>query len=80
MTFEKFVIKFCTDRMMVESQARQVLGAVKTAQPSMNGRWHEQVSDYPESVMFGVAITVKGEALDWIDKNLPSAFYRELFL
>ena len=80
MTFENWIKTELEANGMFDSQAiAAVLEAVKTVQPSMSERWNHDMEGYPASVQAGLWLTTKHCALEWIDANLPLAFYRAMF-
>ncbi len=85
MTLTEYMIKQLIDRGMWEKDATEVLAAVK-AEGTINGtkdvHWSDQVgsspSGYPIQLIAALLMVVKYRALEWVDKNCPKAFYREL--
>ena len=47
---------------------------------AMERRWNDQVDDYPPQLLAVLLMSVNTAALEWIDANLPKAFYRDMFL
>lgn len=80
-TFEREIIDQLTSRMMPDDAAREVLEAVKLMESnaSMDGKWNHDTSEYPSTILAVIWMNAKDEALKWIDKNKPKAFYRPLF-
>ena len=64
---------------MFDSQAVQVVEHVKAYQPSMASLWNQSVSGYPETVRTALVISLRSSAVEWIDNNLPKAWFRPMF-
>lgn len=81
MTFEERIKLELVGNGLFDSQADEVLSLAKNEKTldSMKDVWQKDVDQYPESVLVTTWITVKCVALDWIDTNLPQAFFRPLF-
>jgi hypothetical protein len=67
-----------------ESQATQIMDlAIPRFQellPQYQVTWERPASKYPDAFYnAGFMSVVKGAALDWIDENLPNAWFRALF-
>ena len=82
MTFNEYVKKFCVDRGMWPEQAQSVL---KNMQDDKSFgfdslRWTDHIEGYPQPMMIAFSINIKLAALDFIDKNMPQAFFRPLFV
>lgn len=81
MTFEEIMRKNLKNRGMCDTQINEIMVAVKTAEEnqSMLNRWCDNVSDYPDMMANVVWISVKRHALEWIEKNLPLAWFKPMF-
>lgn len=81
-TIENYLLAMLQERGMFESQAQAVLDMVKTApeNQAMQGRWSESTDAYPEIIIKMMWISTKDKALEWIDQNLPRAWYRPMFV
>lgn len=81
MTFEEYAKDYLQQRGMFPTQALAVLEKFKAAKEaeSMIGRWQENIEDYPGVLLIGITLTLNSCALEWIDENLPLAWYRPLF-
>lgn len=80
MTFQEFAEKFLEERGMFPNQAEQVIQHVKANHPEMELRWSDNVSGYPPVMQDVIATTLQSEGLAWIDRNLPMAWYRPMFV
>ena len=80
-TVEQFVIDHLYNNGMSESQAEAVLVMVKRdpAASEMSDRWRDFIVDYPSSLQAAILMIVNRVALEWIDFNLPNAWYRPMF-
>lgn len=81
MTFSESVLKFLDSNGMQAAQAEQVLEMLVNdrGQESMKGRWDGDVSEYPPVMEKLILLSVKHFAIEWIDANLPLAWYRPMF-
>jgi hypothetical protein len=84
MTVRKKLEQMCIDKGMFDTQAKKVLDA---AIPKMNDlsddysiAWDSEASEYPDSIYNVLFLTVKEEALLWIDQHLPKAWFRQMFI
>jgi hypothetical protein len=80
MTFQEFSIKYLTDRGMFDNQAVQVVEGVKSYQPSMVSLWNQSIDGYPDAVKTGLVLSLRSSAVEWIDNNLPQAWFRSMFV
>jgi hypothetical protein len=78
-TIEQKLTDYLINSGMFQHQAEAVMEAVKKLQPSMDGRWSEPPSAYPVALYIGLQITARTAALEWIDANLPDAWFRGMF-
>jgi hypothetical protein len=46
---------------------------------SFEGRWGEDENAYPKEIFDLLWKAVRIDALEWIDKNCPKAWYRPIF-
>lgn len=82
MTTKERLIEMCVSKGMFESQAKEVVEiAVKKIDNLDNYKttWDRPASEYPDALYAVMFLTVKDVAIKWIDKNLPKAWFRELF-
>ena len=81
-TIKDWVVNYCFERGMFEDQALAVFEAVKAspANEAMEGRWNDPVDGYHQAILNVLALSVKQEAVTWIEKNLPKAWYKPMFV
>lgn len=79
MNWNEFATKYLVDRGMFPEQAAKVLEIVKIRHPEMNDRWGDGVDGYPDVMINVVTISLKQTGLEWINHNLPMAWYRPMF-
>lgn len=81
MTIEERLIEMCVDCGMFDTQAKEVLDRVKADKVNepMKQRWNDAPEDYPEILFNVIWINTKQHALEWIDENLPQAWFRPMF-
>ena len=80
-TLKDIVINYLVDNYMPSGDAVTVFEAVKNAEgnESLIDRWDDFADGYPDTLKSGIIYSARIHALEWIDKNLPKAFFRVLF-
>ena len=81
MTIEEKLIEMLINNGMDDVQAKQVMERVKAAKANaaMTQRWSDAVEDCPEDLFKPLWISTEDHALEWIDANLPLAWFRPMF-
>lgn len=81
MTFEQNMKMLLEQSGMFPEQAQEVIELSKTdnINESMKGRWSDDVEGYPPMMVKVLWMSTKTIALQWIDENLPEAWYRSMF-
>jgi hypothetical protein len=79
MTIEKYLLEYLIASGMFEIQAKQVIELARAGSPYMTGRWNDIVKGYPDIFMGTMKVVINRYALEWIDNNLPAAWYRPMF-
>ncbi len=81
MTFNELVLNYLEKNCMAKSQAQSVIKMMKESKASedMERRWNDNVEDYPVVMQKVIIMTLRRTAVDWIDENLPQAWFRPLF-
>jgi hypothetical protein len=83
MTTKEKVIGMMVERGMFPEQAETVFSAAKEKlaefAPNYHITWDRPASEYPAPVYAAMWLTVKDEALKWIDENKPQAWFRAMF-
>ena len=81
MTLKESVLEFLVSNGMFPEQAEQVFDLVKSApeNDAMLARWNDQQDAYPDVIMKMALLSAKEKAVEWIDENLPRAWYRPMF-
>lgn len=69
---------------MFEDQAKAVMDSIEQKadadpQNTMYRRWSQDASGYPPTMPGVLYLTVKSDALKWIDANCPQAWFRPMF-
>lgn len=87
MTFREWSMNELVNNGMFESQATQVVdsvGGTDETQPTwskdMQKLWGEDIEGYPTSLRAVVKMAVYDAAVQWIDANLPKAWFRPMFV
>jgi hypothetical protein len=80
-TFEQKLKEQLVAYGMFEDWADEVIGRLKSTDvtKSMEGRWGDEVSGYPDSVYAILWVSAKREALEYIKENCPQAWFRPMF-
>lgn len=81
MTFEEKARAMLVERGMFPKQADEVVAMMKQdpANEAMSDRWRDNIEDYPIEMLAILLFSAKTNALEWIDKNCPKAWYRPMF-
>ena len=81
MTFESMMKDYLVSRGMLDSQADAVIANVKALNETafMSSVWNKNPNNYSVVMTQSIIMVTKLEAIKWIDKNLPLAFYRPMF-
>jgi hypothetical protein len=80
-TIRQHCINYCVERGMFPHDAETVFGILisSNSMESMKGRWDDEVSGYPPFLITTIQTDLNVEAIEWIEKNKPKAFYKSLF-
>ena len=62
-----------------ETQATEIVDLTTKANPQMRGRWHEDVTNYPDEIYNVIWAGCKIVALNYIDEHCPKAWFRAVF-
>lgn len=74
-----------TDRLiscgLMPDDAAKVMDDVIAAEENapMQGRWDDEATGYPPSILSLAWFSAKQHALAWIDANCPQAWFRGMF-
>lgn len=81
MTFESKAIEYLYQNGMFEDQAKAVVEIAKAAPENepMKGRWQDDIEGYPPTMLQVLALSLDSAAVEWIDANLPHAWFRPMF-
>lgn len=82
MTWMQWAIAQLVNNGMFENQAKAVMDEV-VKHPSnepMKDRWNDRVDGYPPQMQAVCLLSIKTQALEWIDKNCPQAWFRPMFV
>ena len=85
MTTKQKFEKMLFEMGVFESQASQIMELsmprFSELLPQYLVTWERPADEYPDTFYnVGFAVVVKKAALDWIDANLPMAWFRALFI
>jgi hypothetical protein len=79
MSIRRHMIDQLMKNGMFLDQASAVVALAEAGEPSMEGRWDQEADHYPAALLVVPWIKVRRYTLEWIDANLPDAWYRPLF-
>lgn len=83
MTTEQFFHKYLLDRGMFGVQADAVMIKFKDdchkILPTYQITWDQPAHEYPEVLLTSWSVKLDRIALEWIDLNCPSAWFRDVF-
>lgn len=81
MTFKESMTYTLVGMGMFDSHADQVIKEYMEDESaeSMIGRWDHDMKDYPQNIQSVVWIGVKHFASEWIERNMPQAWYKPMF-
>jgi hypothetical protein len=82
MTIKEYLIEHLVSRGFFEKDAEE---AFKAYCEDMKGlgfqkRWDDQIKDYPVQMQPILLIGFRHIVLKWIDRNVPDAWFRPLFM
>ncbi len=81
MTFAEKMKVLMEENGMWPEDTPKVMAIVEADQTNpMSGRWNDSIEGYPPGLITAVWLSVKREALKWIEANCPQAFYKPLFV
>lgn len=82
MTWMEWAIDQLVNNGMFEDQAKAVMAEVveHPATVSMKDRWNDSVDGYPPQMKAVCLVAIKTQALEWIDRNCPKAWFRPMFV
>lgn len=84
MTTREKLKEMLTSKGMFDTQADLVLEKaipkIEKLTPGYNITWDRPAKEYPNSVYIALWITLSETALEWIDENLPRAYFRSMFV
>lgn len=80
-TLEQDILKRLTSNGLSSKQAETIITIAKEdeALESMKGQWGKSVTEYPVQLRTVLWFSVKAIAFEWIEENVPNAFFRPLF-
>lgn len=81
MTIEETLVEMLVDCGMFDSDAKAVMERVKAdkGNEAMSMRWRDGIEGYPEQLLAVLWLSTKRHAVEWIDDNIPLAWYRPMF-
>lgn len=82
MTIREWAEDYCFQRGMFPAQAKAVIDqyAASNEGKPIEGRWHDATEGYPPQLRALLAMGIDRAAVEWIDANLPKAWFRPMFV
>lgn len=83
MTVEQTLLKYLTDRGMSDNQAKEVLADyLKSVSKDTNYQitLSSDSGAYPQAVYNAFFSGLNHQAIQWIEKNIPLAWFKPMFL
>ena len=67
---------------MFDNMATDVLEKFKLDEmnESMDGRWEDKASDYPDVLNSVLILSLNAFTLKWIEENMPLAWFKPMFM
>ena len=78
MTIKQYCILYLEGNGMFKDDATAIVDGFTGTPSAMDGRWNDQTTDYPESVLDVLILGLRSFAVKWIDANQPQAWYRAM--
>jgi len=82
MSFESKIRELLIENGMFDKQADAVILLAKENQinDAMKDRWNDSTEHYPPVIMNMLWFSTKKIALDYIEKNIPNAWLKPMFM
>jgi hypothetical protein len=82
MSIEEKIEQLLQQNGMFPDQAKAVMARVKDdeANSPMSDRWGDSADEYPPVIISLAWLSAKHHAIEWIDENLPKAWFRPMFV
>jgi hypothetical protein len=82
MTFYEFFEDKLYNCGMFKDQCKEVLKLAmedNVLNDTMDNRWNDKISDYPEFLLAIIWLSIKDAALKYIEENCPEAWFKPIF-
>jgi len=84
MTIQGKLEKMLMENGMFESQAKEVMNLAKPNIEKLVENYHldlnQNSDEYPNAIYSVLFLAIKPIALEWIEKNIPLAWYKPMFM
>jgi len=74
MSFYQRIAGLLENHGLWDDEAKTVIELVKVEQPSMDGRWNDDVSGYPDAIVITLWMSAKRNAIEYLKANKPEHF------
>lgn len=78
MTLEKYIIKYCEDRGMFDTQAYDIVNILKSNYSDL--KITNKFNDYPKSIIFILNKLINITSIKYIEETCPEAWFKPLFM
>jgi hypothetical protein len=82
-TTKEKLTKMLVDNGMFDDQAKKVMEVaiprIEALTPDYKITWDRPAEEYPDPVYAAIWLHLRGIALEWIDENIPKAWFRPMF-
>lgn len=78
MTFKQKITGYLDSCGVSSKGISEIIEATKSLSDFV--KWDDNTTDYPDTVLRVIVVSVNRQAIIWIDENCPKAWYRPLFL
>ena len=78
-TFRDILLSYLRDNGLSDNQSSKVFIKVYKTMDDMIGRWDDDVEGYPPIMQNLVLLSTKRVAYEWINENIPMAWFKPMF-
>ena len=79
-TVKEFLLHYMVQNGMFLSKAQEVFDIFSSQDHVKDIRWDASLDYYPDAMLAILQLCINSEVVMWIDKNLPNAYFRPMFV
>ena len=79
MTIREKLYEHLTKNGLWPHEANSIIETYRDSEQSMTTRMSDKITDYPQSFLAVLFLSIDHEAIKWIDANKPQHFARPMF-